>query len=222
MKRILFIIFLSLFFISGYAQHEIGLLGGAGFYMGEINPKKLFYDAHPAYGLFFRYNFDGRIAARANLLRGVVSGSDSDGVSYTPSRGHTFTTTIYEVSVQAEYNFLDYEIGSEKYYFTPYLFGGVGGFAYLVEGENTQFSFAIPFGFGFKYSLFKNLECGLEWGFRKTFTDSLDGLVNYEGNVQVGNPEDNDWYSFALLFLSYRLNLGSSYKCIDYQKRPKY
>ncbi len=277
MKRLFFLILLSIVLISSHAQHEIGIFGGGSFYMGDINPKQLFNQTKPVYGLFFRYNFDSRIAVRASLLRGEITAADADG-SFTPERGLAFHSYVNEVGFQIEFNFLNYITGSEKYYFTPYLFGGFNTFLFNpktakggqslrdipteLNKTNQTISFAIPFGIGFRYSIAKNLECGVEWGFRKTFTDYLDDVsANYffvEGdldqntatdpaqlyhdgrgnyfkqdedsgdptwyvnNVQRGDPESNDWYSFAGVFLAYKFNFGSSYKCIDYQKKAVY
>ena len=51
---------------------------------------------------------------------------------------------------------------------------------------------------------------------------SIPGEPDIIAGMQRGNSENNDWYSFAGIFLSYRIDFGSSYKCIDYQKSPKY
>lgn len=98
----------------------------------------------------------------------------------------------------------------------------------------TQIS--IPFGVGLKINLAKRLGASLEWGMRKTFTDYLDDvssryydpakLAAARGGVsallsdrsldkdpsksnigrQRGNPTNKDWYSFAGLVLTVKIN----------------
>jgi hypothetical protein len=105
-------------------------------------------------------------------------------------------------------------------------------------------SFSIPFGIGVKYSFSKRIAVSLEWGMRKTFTDyiddisftyyrSPDGLVegsqeyndllysdpnlDHEPNMQRGNSENDDWYSFAGLTITYNINLKNKNKCSEFQ-----
>jgi len=284
MKRILF--FFLIIVLSGqtYAQHELGIFGGGSFYMGDINPNKLFNQTKPGYGIFFRYNMNTRIAFRASYMRGMITAKDSLS-SFTPERGLYFKSNINEISVQAEFNFLDYFTGSEKMYFAPYLLGGAGWFFFNPKNEgdvalsgfsteNVEYSksaFTFLIGIGVRYSISKRLEFGIEWGFRKTYTDYLDdvsttyhfvvgdieqnyatdpgylyhdvdnGVVHYSkeeeymddpespdyrvgfvNNVQRGESQFNDWYSFAGISLSYKINFKDNYKCNDYQFRPHY
>ncbi len=47
---------------------EVGLFGGAGYYLGDINPGKQFSEAQPAFGLIARYNAT-HVGVRLVLLR---------------------------------------------------------------------------------------------------------------------------------------------------------
>ena len=117
---------------------------------------------------------------------------------------------------------------------------GLAGSA--VKKTYSKFQISLPFGVGVKVNLAKNLALSLEWGMRKTFTDYLDDLstryydpqkladangsiaalladkskVNDSGysNVgrQRGNPTTKDWYSFAGIALTLKLN-GRREKC---------
>ena len=93
--------------------------------------------------------------------------------------------------------------------------------------------FAIPLGGGLKIAVTPSFNIILEYGFRKTFTDYLDDvsttfvggkiypyptemspdainmsdpLKTHDKLQQRGNPNKNDWYSFAGITLSFKLN----------------
>lgn len=111
--------------------------------------------------------------------------------------------------------------------------------------EYSHYAFSIPFGIGVKYSFSKKIAASLEWGMRKTFTDYLDdasttyytsasletpGTEAYEAliysdptlahepNMQRGNSQTNDWYSFAGLTITYYIDLRNRNKCSDFQQ----
>ena len=98
---------------------------------------------------------------------------------------------------------------------------------------------------GFKYSLNKKICLALEWGLRKTFSDYIDdvsktyylesdmiepGDENYQELVfsdpnkdhqpfqQRGNSQTTDWYAFAGLTITYKINLVPRGKCSDFQE----
>jgi hypothetical protein len=94
--------------------------------------------------------------------------------------------------------------------------------------------FAVPIGGGLKIAINENFNIVLEYGARKTFTDYLDDVsTTYAGpningswpvemsdlaqqmsdpngthvkDEQRGNPDKKDWYSFAGITLSFKLN----------------
>jgi hypothetical protein len=100
-----------------------------------------------------------------------------------------------------------------------------------------QYGFAFPFGIGFKYSVNERIGLALEWGMRKTFTDYLDDVsttyyfdapavgspdesqilsdptMTHDAYMQRGNEGTNDWYSFAGLTVTYKINLINKRKC---------
>jgi len=109
-----------------------------------------------------------------------------------------------------------------------------------VEDNYKLYGVAAVFGFGFRYSVTNRLGLGVEWGMRKTFTDYLDDIsTNYpdfpsstssmvrdlsdpssekhDPGMQRGNPQNNDWYSFAGLTISYRFRLGEKTTCRDFE-----
>ena len=88
--------------------------------------------------------------------------------------------------------------------------------------------YAIAMGGGFKIAVNPSFNIILEYGLRKTFTDYLDDVsTTYPGTLsdmtpeaiymsdpsdshelgeQRGNPDKKDWYSFAGITLSFKLN----------------
>jgi len=186
-----------------FRQKEVGLFGGASYYLGDINPRKHFIPSHPAIGVFFRYTTNYRYAFRIGFNYGTVSASDA--TSKEPDqleRNLNFRSEIYDGYAIAEFNFVDYRIGNDKHYFTMFIFGGVGGFymdpqinvngnfVYLsglkTEGQKKSYSkyqFSIPFGVGFKWNIGERCGLGIEWGPRKTFTDYLDDVSGSYANT---------------------------------------
>ena len=210
MKRYFFIFIITVFSVlSVFAQKhtrsaEVGIFLGGSYYIGDLNPL-IHFNAFtkPAGGVVFRYNFNPRLSARANVLFGSIQGDDS----YSPApaqqqRNLNFKSPINELSAQLEFNFLDYEIGNEKRKFTPYIFFGIGVFQFDPHGQlngdwvalqplgtegqgldggasNRKYKLiqpSIPFGIGIKTNLSKSIGLSLEWGMRKTFTDYLDDV----------------------------------------------
>lgn len=197
MRKIL-ISFMFLVFLAPlvYAQKsgDLGLMGGATFYMGDLNPNKPFLMSKPAFGVLYRQNFNSRISLRVHGLRGTVAGDDLVSKA-NPERNLNFESTLTEAGLQVEINFFEYYTGSKMHPISPYIFGGPSvfffkPFANLPAGkvelpqlttENQGnpyklYAFSGSFGIGLKYSLSKMIGVGAEWGMRKTTTDYLDDV----------------------------------------------
>lgn len=212
MKRQVLIFSFLLFSLFGYAQKsEIGAFIGTSFYLGELNPQKIFAQPKVAGGIIYRYNITPRWAVRANIIFAEVSGSDQQTNKKNP-RNLSFTSPITEISAQAELNFLRLYSKAGKNRFTPYIFAGVGLFSFNPRAElNGQTfdlqhlgtegqglpdekkfysltNFCIPFGIGFRYNVAKFMCIGIEWGMRFTLTDYLDDVSgNYYDNEVLFN-----------------------------------
>ncbi len=187
--------FLSIFSLQAIGQDvELGVFGGASYYLGELNPGKQFLFSRPAFGGSARVNYDKRWAIKINAYKGQLAGDDAVSQANI-SRNLRFESSLTEISAQVEFNFFDYFTGSKLTFFTPYLFAGPGFFIFnpkapyngemipLVnlntEGQAKNYSlygFSAIFGFGLKYSVNSRLGLGLEWGMRKTNTDYLDDI----------------------------------------------
>jgi len=190
-------------------RSEFGLFGGTSFYIGDLNPTKIFAQPKVAGGFLYRYNFSPRWALKADFLFSKVGASDAlNNEGY--ERNLSFTSPITELSVEAELNFLKLYNSPGKNRFAPYIFAGVtlfsfdpkatyNGTTYELQSLGTEgqgleggpekkyslTSFAIPFGIGLKVTLGRSFSIGAEWGMRYTFTDYLDDVsgVYYDNDM---------------------------------------
>ena len=209
MKRVFLVLFVMLFWGGLRGQtSEIGLCGGVSFYMGDLNPKKVFSGSRPAGGVLYRYNINPRLAIKANVLFGSLEASDAK-TGGDLKRNLSFRSPLSEISAQIELNFLKLYNEKGMNPFSPYLFAGIAIFSFNPQAElggvwydlqplgtegqglnmkdpvtgvmydQKRYSltgFSIPFGIGFRVNFLKYYCVGLEWGFRKTFTDYIDDV----------------------------------------------
>ncbi len=208
-----------------FKQREIGIFGGASYYLGDLNPRAHFRFSHPAVGVFFRYSTNYRFGFRFGLNYGTVSADDSkSGEPDQLERNLNFRSRIYDFHSVAEFNFVEYRIGHSKHYMSLYLFGGLGGFymnpqinnknGYVsVQNQKTegttysQLQLSIPFGVGYKWSITDFMGLAVEWGPRKTFTDYLDDVSGkyLNSGYMRGNPRTKDWYFYYGIMLNFKL-----------------
>ncbi|MBN1599460.1 MAG: hypothetical protein JW894_14290 [Bacteroidales bacterium] len=199
MKRFILIpfFFTATLCIKAQRYSDIGLLLGSSYYMGQINPTRHFYNPSLAFGGLLRYNFNKRYALRISGFYTNLKGSDDDFDRINPDRpNRSFSAPVMDLAAQVEFNFFPYITGEKKWMYSPYLTGGLG-FA-SISGMP---QFMIPFGLGFKINITDRLSSGLEWSFRKTFTDKIDTVESPLGNTLINN---NDWYSFFGIFITYK------------------
>ncbi len=210
--RFLFACILCLSTVSASAQvfekdeykAEIGVIGGGSFYLGDAN-KVLFNNMEIAYGGFFRYNFNPRIAVKAELIRTTVSG---DGFS---------SNDLYAGDLTAEFNFFDLEINPFKRFsktFSPYIFGGLGIYTDMYKGQiDTLMQFnrfpdfiSLPFGFGIKLKLGHRLNANVQWSSRLSLLSD-----NIEDDDKFDDPKDLNGTNIFNNDLLSTITIGISY-----------
>jgi len=205
MKKICwFLLFLVLSLsLSGQRKADYGVMGGVSSYFGDINPNRPLYSPLPAGGIFYRYNFNPREALRANLLLGGLRGNDLDfNNSFQKSRAASFSGLVGELALQFEFNFFTYSTDGKQWDYTPYFAAG-GGVAYV--GNTSAFIPVIPFSFGFKVNIYKNIGLEAEYGFRKTFYDNFDGLKDLVAPSDVTWFHNKDWYTFTGIAVTWKI-----------------
>lgn len=262
MKKILFLILIIaplLSFSQGRIRQQLGFLFGGDYYLGELNHQH-FNNTQAAFGVFYRRNHKNfRIAERYNFAYGTVSGEDSDSkIPYNVNRNLSFSSKIIELGYMVEIAFREYDVGAlKKNRSTPYIFGGLSYFymnpksngeklrGWKTEGQGVSTNeylnhqVSIPFGLGLKANLSNRIAVGVEYGFRKTFTDFIDDVSGIYPNREImeeavsknwsdvadpaldnldnsgyqrGNSKNKDWYSIFGVYLTFQLkqNCGCS------------
>ncbi|WP_406566864.1 type IX secretion system protein PorG [Dyadobacter helix] len=189
---------------------ELGVGLGGFNYNGDISPSFRFRFLKPAGSVFFRYNLNSALTLRAEVAGGLIGAKDSE--SKDPQqvlRDQSFRTSVFEGSVAAEYNFLDYKERRFAVNWTPYVFGGMGLAKFspnVNSGGYRTNTLVLPYGVGVKYQIRRPWAVGLEYGTRKTFTDYLDNLGGDPASVdkiQQGNPSLKDKYYYLRLSVTY-------------------
>ena len=197
----------------------IGVFVGGAYYLGEINLSKQFYDTQLAYGGFYRYDINKRYSARLNILYMNLAADDNDFDSqYQKDRSQQMETNIFDVTLQAEFNFLPYQqTNRKKDNYTPFVTAGITYYLKNFGFGSILDNLAIPFGFGFKYCINKQIAIGTEWNFRRTFRDDIDFKYPEpsQSQKQLGYQHDKDWYSFAGIFLTYKFKTYTSCPAFD-------
>jgi len=258
MKAVIALFFVVFSNFSSAQTFEVGGFVGTSYYLGELNPGLPYNQTQLAYGALARYNLNARWAIKFSYYKGEIQGSDATGGN-TVDRNLDFKSKINDFSLVAEFNFWEYFTGSKKSFFTPFIFGGISYFTFKptsfsgvelqpigTEGQNigfadrspyNQYSFAIPFGFGFKYSINERLGLTFEWGMRKTFTDYIDDIsssyylvgqninpnnagevlsdptMSHDPYMQRGDDQTKDWYNYTGITITYKFDLRNNKEC---------
>lgn len=201
-KKLILSILAVTIITSVFAQDlRLNLFGGLANYSGDLQSKALtFQQARYAVGLWASYDINPYVMLRGGLH--VAKLGAEDRFQSNPAnqlRNLSFQTNIIELHAAAEYHFL----GMDSRVFSPYVFGGLAGFYYnpyaFDQGGNKVFlkplstegqgvagypdrqpysltQFAVPFGVGVRMVLTDRVDVGLEFGYRKTFTDYIDDV----------------------------------------------
>ncbi len=230
MIKYIFIIFASLYFsISIQAQaYEIGLMGGAGNYIGDIGRETYFYPNKLGGGVLFKKTINPWFSFRANFhyFQIYANDLDSDNLGRQARRFAT-KGKIYNFSSGIEYNFMPrnpFNLHESIHKLTPYMFVGlgIGSFnttLYKVANDNTLSgslkydgaNINIPMVLGIKYRLSHHFIISIESGAYYYFSDNLDSTGLYYRNVDLPgstilpttNTNANDWYTFSSIGLIY-------------------
>lgn len=185
------------------SRTELGIMLGGSHYLGDLNQSKnRLRFTHLAGQVIYRYNVHSRLAVRANIGIGEISGADSlSGDPILMNRNLSFKSVIIEGAAGVEFHYLKYQVGHKKYNFTHYILAQIGVF-YMnpkakvgddwyalrdigTEGQGgasskarrySSYQISFPIGLGIKFSPSKRFSIGIEYGIRLTFTDYLDDV----------------------------------------------
>ncbi len=215
MYKFFHLIFLFFFFTLNAQIHEVGVFAGGSNYIGDVGSTAYISPREPAIGILYKWNKSPRHSYRFSYTQSKITGNDLD--SKEPSRnqrGYRFENNIKEVSLGLEFNFFDFNLHEVKRKISPYVFSGLSYFRYdeLYYSPTSKDSqkdsgtgaFAVPMILGVKSNVSPYVILALEVGARYTFTDNLDGSNPKDENLtKFGNINNNDWYVFSGLTLTY-------------------
>ncbi len=175
-----------------------------------------------------RYRIDPRYSIKLNTILGFGSGTDAGSRN---DRGRKYSTTIFELSTQLEYNLFAEENhfrsmamfnrkGMVNNYstFNAYAFLGIGALYFKPKFSSSQpldpkidihtgysnIAAVFPVGLGLKYIIDDRWLVNAELGYRFTTTDFIDGYT------QSADSKHNDVYYFLTLSAHYRLKTARS------------
>ncbi len=239
MRKIQALLFISIFCCatSVSAQYislvenkgEIGLMGGASFYRGDVASDILFYK--PNIGVFYKKQLNDYVGLRLNYEYISIGANDLQSNNfYDFKRGLNFTRVSHDVSLMGEFYFLKYINGNKQYRFTPYVGFGVGAWKSIsgstnIDTPKTQRTILFPVNLGFKYNISGSWNIFTEVTYRFTNSDKIDYFsdVNYHipagsSTIYQASTSGGDQYFSTKLGVSY--NLINIYG-IEQHKNPK-
>ncbi|MDR1681664.1 MAG: porin family protein [Prevotellaceae bacterium] len=235
-----FLIALSLLSLTLRAQddcpyqerHDVGLTGGATFYMGDLGDNYSFFRTLSYYGgLLYRYNFNEYYALRGLVAYGRLEGdlTRSDLPPTNRAQPWHFSRPMLLAEVSAEIGFLPFNVIQlrKNNRLSPYLLGGIGiagltadrQLSTNIAGDETPACGYLQLGVGVKWTPWKRLSAGIEWSMRKTLNDKIDYVVSPPGSILI----NNDWIGTLGVVLTYRLSedrLCPSYSRTQPSDRP--
>lgn len=222
-----------------YAQNpktiEVGPHAGITSYVGELNVwrnlgqwqwkelNQFSYD----WGALVRFNYNTRWSFRLDYTHGRFRASDAV-TAWRPEAELSFKSTVNDLALIAEFNFLDYYTGHIKNTISPYIFGGISGFMFDTEPKNveqnqnySEYALSVPFGMGLKLSLSKHIATTVEWRMHYTLTDYLDdvsgvypdGDENFPVGYQRGNSQTNDWFGMVNVSFTWKFVIPNNSAC---------
>jgi len=214
-----FLIFTLIFVVSSslrsYSQSKEFGGGISSFnYTGDLERSYNFANQTLGGHLFYSKTFRNGWSSKLMIAAGRIKGSDSPKPLdvLASNRDYSFNEFNTEVSFQVQYEFLDFRNDRAIADFTPYVGFGAGFFLINRAEKNATYSdiqLMLPLSVGIKYNFSPLWTIHLEFAGRKTFYDYLDNISEEEisdkrnSTLQFGNWNDNDWYYFAGLAISY-------------------
>ncbi len=200
-----------------YKQGEYGFGVGSATYFGDLNQGKTLGSSKYAVSAFLKHNYNPYIAVKLGFSHALLNGNDKlSKNSFNKTRNLDFTSMVWAVDFQTEFNFLNYSLGDFENRFSPYISLGIGAFHYNpyafyknqkyylrpigTEGQNfpqyadrkySSIALSVPVGIGIKYWMSKGLTAFAEITNKFTSTDYLDDVsTTYIGteNWASGTP----------------------------------
>ncbi len=200
-----------------YAQiYEVGVFAGGSNLIGDVGSTKYIAPNKPAFGGLFKWNRSPRHSYRLSVIFSELDAQDykSDDPRRI-QRDYSFNGDILEIALGMEFTFFDFNLHKDGNKSTPYIYTGISFTKhdnyYFRNGvqtpENTSsWAYGIPMALGYKTTITDHILLAAEIGARYTFTDELDSNFPERAslfNYSFGNLNNNDWYMFTGITLTY-------------------
>lgn len=226
MKHLIVLILSLLSIHLSHSQiNEIGVFVGGSNFIGDVGSSSYISPNQLAFGGIYKWNRSTRHSYRISIIHSELEANDID--SDDPrriQRGYSFSNKITEISAGIELSFFDFNLHSGEKIATPYMYTGISvanhDNYYFLNGtqtpeNNNSWAYGIPMTLGFKANFLDSFVIGVEVGARYTFSDEIDGSIPDDGfrkpQYQFGNINNNDWYVFTGLTLTYTFGLNPCY-----------
>ncbi len=215
MNKIIFVLLSFFYFTATQAQiNELGVFVGGSNFIGDIGSTTYINPNRPAIGLLYKWNKTPRHSWRFSFIRSKITAKDIESNDPSrKSRNYEFENIIKELSGGIEFNFFDFDLNTPlDRKITSYMFTGLSISFYdslflitnQADIDSKEKTLALPLILGVKSNLTSNFVIGLEVGTRFTFADDIDGSMPKNNlGTPFGNYNNNDWYVFSGLTLTY-------------------
>jgi len=225
LKKTFLLVVLLMASLSSAQTYEIGLQLGKTNFVGDVGNTTIIRPEDTGFGIIAKWNRSNRHSFRASLSYLPISADDNLAADpRRQARNFKFENSVKEISVGIEYTFWEWDLHSGEKQTTPYLYTGInvinhGGLALTdpareLKAFEDAWNLAIPMVVGVKTTLGKHFVFSFELGARYSFTDNLDGSNPTNLNLgsvpgasssalNFGNQNNNDWYFFNALTLTY-------------------
>lgn len=207
--------------------NEIGVFAGGSNFIGDVGATDYISPKQAAFGGIYKWNRSARHSYRISMIFTELEGMDIESDDpRRQQRGYSFYNSMFEISAGMEFTFLDFNLHTGEPVATPYLYSGISFARHdnyyfdngnLISENSKSWAVGIPMVLGFKARLIDKFIIGLEVGARYTFTDEIDGSIpdaDFRESFRFGNINNNDWYVFSGLTLTYTFGENPCY-CVE-------
>jgi hypothetical protein len=180
-----------------------------------------------AHSFYIGYRYKTKMGYGFSFNYGKFSGSDAFGPKTSrTARNNSFTNRIYEFGFNHKFYLLTNIIKNGWTYQEPtqyYVYYGIYTFInnpvladptgkYEPQKKISKFQISIPIGFGIHHTFENHLRVGVDFAWRKTFTDYLDGFT-----TKFSKRKDS--YTFTSIFVGYALSKNNYKKRTNENKK---
>ena len=192
---------------------------GLATYYGDLTEKVNFFNqSSPSISIGLDYDITEQLIGKFNFSLMKLKADDRFNTRQDLiNRNLNFNTSLWEISLGAEYDFLN--MASEEYILTPYLGFGIGIFhfnpwtydrtgvkrylrEYGTEGQGlpsyperkvySNYAFSFPLNFGIKYAINENIKLVFDVNLRRTTSEYIDDVGNFYPDKNIILNESKD------------------------------